>query len=148
MGYIEDLREKIGHMPVILLGCVGIIMDQEGRVLLQQRNEKRKRWGLPGGLMEPGESAEETVKREIFEETHLVVEEVRLLNVYSGKDYHVIADNGDEYYVVTCAYFCDSWSGSTVQDKKETLQLRFFDHRKLPENMVGSHKRILKNYTG
>ncbi|RYM07098.1 NUDIX domain-containing protein [Sporolactobacillus sp. THM7-7] len=146
MGYIQKLRAKVGLMPVILVGCVGILLDREGRVLLQQRKERSRRWGLPGGLMELGESCEETLKREVYEETHLTVCDVRLFHVFSGEANHVIADNGDEFYAVTCAYVCDTYQGTPERDAEETLDLRFFDIDKLPDHMVGSQRRILKAY--
>ena len=71
MGYIEDLRKIIGHRCISLTGSVVIIKDGEGRILLQKRTHPKGRWGLPGGLMELGESCEETAVREVREETGL-----------------------------------------------------------------------------
>lgn len=54
--------------------------------------------------MELGESTVETAKREVLEETNLIVEDLKLLGVYSGKNHLCSSENGDEWYVVTTAY--------------------------------------------
>lgn len=58
------------------VSCAGaVVRDDEGRVLLVLRaNEpSRGRWSLPGGRIEPGESAEQAAAREVREETGLDV---------------------------------------------------------------------------
>ena len=52
MGYIEELREIIGTRPLILVGAVVGVVDEDGKILLQKRPEGV--WGLPGGLLELG----------------------------------------------------------------------------------------------
>ena len=56
--------------------CVGaIITDAAGRLLLIQRGHAPEagRWSLPGGRVEPGESDEQALVREVAEETGLQV---------------------------------------------------------------------------
>lgn len=81
--YISYIRSKVGHDKVLLTFAGGILSDDEGRVLLQLRGDK-KTWAIPGGSMELGESTLDTAKREFFEETGIQVEAVRFLNVYSN----------------------------------------------------------------
>lgn len=50
MGYVEDLREIVGNQPLILVGSVAIIIDEKGRLLLQQRKFPKGAWGIPGGV--------------------------------------------------------------------------------------------------
>lgn len=61
-----------------------------GRLLLVRRGRPPFRgfWALPGGYVEPDESVEEAVARELREETGLVARPVELLGVYSrpGRD--------------------------------------------------------------
>ncbi|MEC3884360.1 NUDIX domain-containing protein [Halobacillus litoralis] len=146
MGYVEDLRAIIGHRPIILVGSVVMILDEKGRILLQERTSPQGVWGLPGGLMELGESTEQVAKREAFEETGLKVKDLQLLNVYSGEDQFSRAPNGDEFYVVTTAYFTRHFSGDYAFDPAETVQVKFFEFHDLPEKMVGSHRMMIEDY--
>ncbi|WP_317949722.1 NUDIX domain-containing protein, partial [Rossellomorea marisflavi] len=54
MDHIKELRKRVGHRPLILAGAVVIILNQHKEILLQQRTDDD--WGLPGGLLELGES--------------------------------------------------------------------------------------------
>lgn len=69
-------------MKIIVTGGA-IIRDHHGRILLQRRSDYGN-WGLPGGGMEAGESVEETMRREVLEETGLVVLDHELYGAYSG----------------------------------------------------------------
>jgi 8-oxo-dGTP diphosphatase len=69
------MGEDTGHRPRI--PCVGaIIKDPGGRLLLIKRGHAPQagRWSLPGGRVEPGESDQQAVIREIREETGLQVQ--------------------------------------------------------------------------
>jgi 8-oxo-dGTP diphosphatase len=62
--------------------CVGaVIMDQSGRMLLILRGHEPSKglWSIPGGRIEPGETDEQAVIREVAEETGLRVTCGRLL---------------------------------------------------------------------
>jgi len=145
MGYIEDLRELVGQRPLIFVGAVVVITDNKGRILLQQRKYPNGVWGIPGGLMELGESTEDVARREVYEETGLSLGRLQLINVHSGKDM-VVAENGDQFYVVTVAYQTDEYTGDLIIDESESITFEFFNPSELPEKMVGSHRRILNEF--
>jgi mutator protein MutT len=62
---------------------VGAIIIQNGKILLEKRKNDpgRGKWSIPGGLVELGESLEQTVIREVQEETGLVVDAPELIDV-------------------------------------------------------------------
>lgn len=69
-------------MAIRRIRCVGaVIKDADGRLLLIKRGHEPSAglWSLPGGRIEPGETDEQAVRREVLEETNLTVECRRLL---------------------------------------------------------------------
>jgi len=146
MGYIEELRALIGHKRVNLCGSAVFIRNEQGQILMQQRKYPYGRWGLPCGLMELGEAAEDTARREVFEETGLHLGNLTLLNVYSGEKYFCRAANGDEYYTVVIVYVADSYIGEPTVHDDESLQFMWFDPLELPDDIVGSHRAMIADY--
>ncbi|MBS4223182.1 NUDIX hydrolase [Bacillus sp. FJAT-49682] len=147
MGYVEELRKIVGHRPLILVGSVVIVMNEENEVLLQQRVFPYGVWGLPGGLMELAESTEDCARREVYEETGLNIGKLQLINVSSGPQNFVKAQNGDEFYVVTIVYATKHILGGQVKDHdEESLKLQYYPFDQLPENMIGSHRKAIEDY--
>lgn len=62
---------------------VGAVIVSEGKILLERRGNEpgRGQWSIPGGLVEVGESLEQTIVREVREETGLEVESAELIDV-------------------------------------------------------------------
>ncbi|TDF89720.1 NUDIX domain-containing protein [Paenibacillus piri] len=89
-------------------------------------------WGLPGGLMELGETLEEVAKRELFEETGLNAKSLELFHIFSGKDLYYQYPNGDEVYNVVSAYLCSDYVGVPKEDGDEVQELRFFSYQEIP----------------
>ena len=75
--YIMDLRKIVGHRPLLQVGASVIVEDDHGRVLLQLRSDNHC-WGYAGGSVGLDEVVEDAVKRELFEETGLIAEELEL----------------------------------------------------------------------
>ncbi|GDX32881.1 NUDIX hydrolase [Actinomycetes bacterium] len=79
--------------------CVGaVVFDAAGDLLLIKRGREPAlgRWSVPGGRVEPGESHEAAVIREVFEETGLNITVARevgtVRRVAPGGDTYVIHD--------------------------------------------------------
>lgn len=82
-----------------------VMVDAAGRVLLQERDEHAPidpdRWGLPGGEIEPGESARDCAVREIGEETGLRVDGAGLVDLGAHRFHRSQCGHEDEVSVFT-----------------------------------------------
>ncbi|WP_255375384.1 NUDIX domain-containing protein [Saccharomonospora sp. CUA-673] len=83
-----------GEATTYPVSVKGVVIH-DGRVLLL--HNERDEWELPGGRIEPGESPEECVVREIAEETRLLVRANELLDAWT---YHIDAV-GRSVFIVT-----------------------------------------------
>jgi 8-oxo-dGTP pyrophosphatase MutT (NUDIX family) len=145
MGYIEDLREIVGNRPLILVGAMVCVIDDQGKILLQKRPEGI--WGLPGGLLELGESVEEAGRREVFEETGVEIGQLQLVEILSGKQYFRKLPNGDEFYPVTIAYLSKDIKNHTIKiDGKESIDAGFFPLHELPEQTSSLVRKMIQQY--
>ena len=144
MEYYKYLRQYVGHKPIILPGSVVIILNNQNEVLLQKRHDGS--WGLPGGLMDLGESFEEVAIREVFEEAGLVVENLKLVNVFSGSDYYLKVPNGDELYSVSAVYYTKDVLGELNVDYNESVKMQYFKLDDLPNELTDEYRRFVKQY--
>jgi 8-oxo-dGTP pyrophosphatase MutT (NUDIX family) len=144
VAYYEDLRKHVGSAPLILPGSVVIIVNDKEEILLQHRRDGG--WGLPGGLMELGESFEETAIREVKEETGLDIDGLKQLHVYSGADHYLQVPNGDEMYCVTALYTASVVKGELSIDEDESYEFRYFPSNTLPEGLLKGAKTYIAHY--
>ena len=144
-SYIMDLRKIVGHRPLMQVGASVIVEDKEGRILLQLRSDNHC-WGYAGGSVELDEVVEEAAKRELFEETGLIANNLELFGVFSGADTHYIYPNGDEVSNVDIVYVCKDYSGELLCQQGEVDDLRFFEIDKIPYNISKPIEKQLKQY--
>ena len=134
MGYILDLRKLVGHRPLIQVGAGIIVEDPQGRVLLQLRSDNHC-WGYCGGSIEIDEQVEDAAKRELWEETGLIAEEIELFGVFSGPELHYVYPNGDEVSNIDIVFLCKRYSGELKPQAGEVEALRYFALEEIPENL-------------
>jgi 8-oxo-dGTP pyrophosphatase MutT (NUDIX family) len=133
-SYILDLRKIVGHRPLLQVGASVIVVDAQGRILLQLRSDNHS-WSYAGGSIELDENVEDTARRELFEETGLIAEKLELFGVFSGKELHYVYPNGDEVSNVDIVYVCRQYSGTLKCQKGEVDALEFFPIDQIPENL-------------
>jgi len=79
----------------IMIGVGAVIEDGAGRILLVKHRPERGgfwqgKWICPGGELEPGETIEEGIKREVKEETQLEIDLVAPLHPFD----RIVKSNG------------------------------------------------------
>lgn len=131
MNYMQELRSLVGHRPILMVGAAVLVLDAQNRLLLHLRTDNHV-WGIPGGSMEPGETVEETARREMKEETGLEAGSIRLFGVFSGPELFYEYPNGDQVYNVTVVYLCREAHGEATADGQESSELHYFPLEQLP----------------
>lgn len=134
---------RLGKEGKLRLGCSAMICDERGKILLTRRADNGQ-WCLPGGRMEPGESAAEACEREVFEETGLRVQVKRLVGVYSHPDQLVIYPDGNKAHIVAL-HFEAEVTGGDLGLSNETTAFGYFSLDEVKGmHLLGRHKeRIL-----
>ncbi|MFE6409603.1 NUDIX domain-containing protein [Streptomyces sp. NPDC057837] len=122
-------RPRTAKPPVAhaALGVGAILHGPRGLLLGRHRHGT---WELPGGTVEPGESLEEAVVRELGEETGLVAwpEDVRLLGT--------LLDDAGGVARVTVAARVTAWRGEPADQPGESVgRWRWFAPDRLPEQL-------------
>lgn len=144
-NYIKWLRSKVGHEDVILVAAGAVVEGPDDTILFQKRGDhKEVVWGLPGGMMEVGETAEQTMRREVKEETGIDVDIQYFLGAYTNNPV-ASYPNGDKAHVILFIFVCKPSGGMLQPDGKETLDVRF----DTPQNigpLFPRHTQVIDDY--
>jgi 8-oxo-dGTP pyrophosphatase MutT (NUDIX family) len=147
--YIRQLRERLGHLRLLLPSVSVHVFDDAGRLLLVQQREGGD-WSTPGGLIEPGERPADAAVRETWEETGLLVRPERVVGLYGGPECVVRYSNGDEVQYVITAFECSVTRGMAQPDGEETLALQYWTEAEAGElplaTWLRAHLRLV--YSG
>jgi ADP-ribose pyrophosphatase YjhB (NUDIX family) len=121
-----------------MIGVTGIVRDGEGRVLLLRHRmwPPDRQWGCPTGYANKGETWEDTIVREVREETGLHVKVDELVHVKSGYKLRVEA-----------AYKALLIGGTLKIDPAEILEATWFSPHQLPEGVQESHRLLIERTT-
>jgi 8-oxo-dGTP diphosphatase len=134
MNYIEGLRSRVGSALIPLAYSTVLASDENGRTLFQRRSDFGV-WGLPGGILEPGESPAACARREALEETGWSVSPIRLTAVLSSPRHTIHYPNGDLVQQISFVFECSIDGGSPRADGDESSALGFFSPDELPPTL-------------
>jgi 8-oxo-dGTP diphosphatase len=93
-------------------------------------------WALPGGFVDYGEKVEETVVREVLEETGLKTKIIELIGVYSDPN------RDPRGHTITVTYLLDVIGGE-LNSGDDASDAKFFELNNLPE-LSFDHDQIIK----
>jgi ADP-ribose pyrophosphatase YjhB (NUDIX family) len=103
------------------IGVGGAVVRDESLLLVRRASRHgRGNWQLPGGFVEPEETIEQAVIREVAEETGVVAEVVGVLGLRNRYD----RDSGNGLYVVLRL---KAVSGEPKADGREVDRAGYFD---------------------
>lgn len=140
MAYIKELRQRVGHMPLIMTSASGALLNDQRQILLQERADTGN-WGFPGGYMEYGESFHQTLVREFKEDAGLKVQPVKLLGILDQDLYQY--PNGDLVQPVNAFYLVQLDDQHHYATKSsETTSLKYFDVDQPPHFFNQQHEKM------
>jgi ADP-ribose pyrophosphatase YjhB (NUDIX family) len=145
MGYVDELRLLIGQRPILLPGANLLVLDADGRVLLQRRTDTGE-WGIIGGGMELDETIEETAHRELKEELGLEACELELVDLVSGPRFRRTYPNGDQIHGLGVVFVVRGLRGELRLDPAEVQAVAYFALDDLPPNMHDSSRFVLERF--
>jgi 8-oxo-dGTP pyrophosphatase MutT (NUDIX family) len=102
----------------------GIVFDAQNRILIVHQRDVGI-WSTPGGSVEPNESPSNAVVREVWEETGLFTEPLKILGVFGGPECMITYPNGDQVTYVTTVFECEVRSGTLRGSTEETEAVAF-----------------------
>lgn len=117
--------DRIGKLAELRVGCSALIFDPARERVLLTRRSDNGRWCLPGGGMDPGESAVEACAREVLEETGLVVQVGKLVGVYSTPDLMIEYADGNKIQPVALSFEAEPIGGA-LGLSDETTEVGYF----------------------
>lgn len=124
MAYIKEIRDLVGHRPLIMTSASGALLNAQKAVLLQKRVDTGD-WGFPGGYMDFGESFAQTVKREFKEDAGIEVVPIKRLAILD-QDFYTYP-NGDRVQPVNAFYLVKQSNAKHYQPKvTETVTTKYF----------------------
>ena len=114
------------------IGVSGIITNEYNEILLILRNDTHT-WAPPGGSLDVGELPTEGISREVEEETGLKTMPVRLVSI----DYRTFWGRDYLQFIFRCIQ-----SGGEIKPSEESLEVRYFKRRALPNMLRISRDQI------
>jgi 8-oxo-dGTP diphosphatase len=123
-----------------------IIPFSPDKILLIKRNTIpfKGYWALPGGRMDPGETIEQTIIREVKEETGLDITVVRKIGEYVERG---VKDDVEYEYYPTC-FLVKTVGGEIKRQESEIQEIQVFNLKELPYPLAFEHEKMIKEYLG
>jgi 8-oxo-dGTP diphosphatase len=135
-------------MPAIMMVVAAALIDREGRVLVQRRPAGKMMaglWEFPGGKIEPGETPESALVRELDEELGIAVDLSRLSPAVFASE--PLAGR----HMLLLLYICRSWEGAPrALDAEELMwctpdSLRALDMPPADRPLIGLLEAVLSS---
>ena len=127
----------------------GIMILKNRKILLGRRHDDAKKadsalrgegtWTMPGGKLEFGEEFEDGAKREVFEETGMILKNAKVICVNNDKNEYA--------HFITIGILSTEIEGEPkVMEPDEITEWRWFASHELPKNIFPPSKNILENF--
>jgi ADP-ribose pyrophosphatase YjhB (NUDIX family) len=132
------MEHKPQSTPKIAVNAV--VFNEKREVLLAKRTDNGL-WCIPGGHVDLGETLAQACLRELYEETGLRAEVLRVVGIYSDTKGSLHIAQGPEWHTVRVSLLCKV-TGGVLTPSDETSEINYFDVRQLPALITDHAQRI------
>lgn len=124
--------------------ATAIITFPQNKILLIKRRTVpfRGYWALPGGRVESGETVEQTIVREVKEETGLDVAVVSKIGEYHEQG----VQDGAEYDYYPACFLVNVIGGEIKKQENEIEKIKLFSLNEIPKALAFEHALMIKDY--
>ncbi len=147
---VEELARRDKAFQVlpdgIKVATCSMVFDCKKRILLVLKKDSKK-WGLPTGTMEIGETLTECLQREICEETGINIDPASATckGVFTDPEKLVFAKElGKPFQFVVVVYKCKALNDKPYPDGEEIEKADFFPLDRLPPNLFEIHREWIQ----
>jgi len=153
--YIAYLRRQIGHARCISVGLSALVVNSKGEILLEKRRDNGL-YCLPGGSIDYEEKVLDGLKREIWEETGISLQNATLFMVQSGERTTLHYPNGDITNYVVLTFYCplEGKADPIKPHDQESLEVFFCPLERLPnekeilpDDVIVLHKYLQHDFS-
>jgi len=128
-----------------------LIVQNQSVLLIKRKGEVYNGyWALPGGIINYLEEPELALKREVFEETGILVDTIKLIDayliVYSPNGLESSPSHTSIDIIYNCATTANITHDSLSKVCSEVEEAKFFSIDKLPKLIAFKHREIIKKY--
>ncbi|MCU1431427.1 MAG: hydrolase [Actinotalea sp.] len=131
--FVTRLRAGVGHDLLWLPGVSGVVLGEDGRLLLGRRADNGL-WAVVSGILEPGEEPAVATAREVLEETGVEVEVVALTAVSTTAV--VRYPGGDLAQYLDVCFWCRGVGGEARVADDESTEVGWFAVEDLPADLT------------
>ena len=113
----SDAGSHVIQPPLVVVAAA--LIDAQARIFVQQRPADKNMgglWEFPGGKLEPGETPEQALIRELDEELGITVKEACLAPLtFATHDYR-------EFHILLALFVCRRWEGTPVPREHDAIR--------------------------
>lgn len=121
------------------------LIERESKYLVTRRSKLSTymplKWDIPGGIVKPGETLEEAIRREVSEETGLTIQVGRVVYVYANRDQLPVRQT------FQAVYLCRYKDGEVRLNPSEHDMYRWLDYNDIASvDMIDFLRELVRSY--